>query len=128
MQLGMVGLGKMGANMTVRLSQDEHEIVAFDVSEEARAKVTDRAANASAADSLKDLVGKLKAPRAVWIMVPAGEITQQTIDELGGLLDQDDVIIDGGNSKYTEAIEHARALRQKGIHFVDAGTSGGVWG
>ncbi|MGH2749398.1 MAG: phosphogluconate dehydrogenase (NAD(+)-dependent, decarboxylating) [Actinomycetota bacterium] len=128
MQLGMVGLGRMGANMTVRLSRGGHEVVAFDVDAGAISSVTQRAENSSGASSLGDLVSKLTTPRTVWIMVPAGEITDSTIAELSKLLEAGDALIDGGNSRYTDSLGHAAALKEKGIDFVDVGTSGGVWG
>ena len=128
MQLGMVGLGRMGANMTVRLSRGGHEVVAFDVNADAVADVTGRAEHSTGASSLDELVSRLDEPRTVWLMVPAGDITDSTIAELAGYLDRGDVVIDGGNSRYTSSLEHARRLDGNGIEFVDAGTSGGVWG
>ncbi len=128
MQLGMVGLGKMGANMTVRLMLGGHRVVAYDVNKETLHRVAEEAPGSESSESLQDLVTKLEPPRAVWVMVPAGAITSEAIDTLASLLDEEDVIIDGGNSRYTESIERASTLRDKGIHFVDAGTSGGVWG
>jgi 6-phosphogluconate dehydrogenase len=126
MQLGMVGLGKMGANMTLRLLQGGHEVVVFDVDPEAvRRSVDDGATGAS---SLQELVQSLVAPRAVWVMVPAGPITQETVDTLGGLMQEGDAIVDGGNSRFTDTLKRAEELSEKGIAFVDAGTSGGVWG
>ena len=126
MQLGMVGLGRMGGNMTERLLQRGHDVVAFD----RNADTVEAAASqgASGASSLANLVEQLVAPRAVWVMVPAGAPTQATIRELSELLERGDTIIDGGNSRYTEAIAHSAALREQGIAFVDAGVSGGVWG
>jgi 6-phosphogluconate dehydrogenase len=126
MRIGMVGLGKMGANMTTRLIDKGHEVVAFDLSADARAGVA--AKGAQTADTLQGLVAALAAPRVVWVMVPAGEPTNSTIDTLKGLLDAGDVVIDGGNSNYREAGPIATSLADKGIGFVDAGTSGGVWG
>jgi 6-phosphogluconate dehydrogenase len=126
MKIGMVGLGKMGANMTTRLVDKGHQVVAFDLSAEARAGVA--AKGAQTADTLQGLVAALAAPRVVWVMVPAGEPTNSTIDTLKGLLDAGDVVIDGGNSNYREAAPIATSLAEKGIGFVDAGTSGGVWG
>jgi 6-phosphogluconate dehydrogenase len=125
MQLGMVGLGRMGANLVRRLMRDGHACVAYDVSAEAVAALA--AEGATGADSLADLVAKLERPRHVWIMVPAA-LVQQTVDALKPLLDEDDAIIDGGNSYYRDDIRHARELGERGIHFVDCGTSGGVWG
>jgi 6-phosphogluconate dehydrogenase len=127
MQIGFVGLGKMGGNMVHRIERDsDHEVVAFDFSEDAvRAAVE---VGASGAGSLQELVGQLSAPRAVWIMVPAGDPTQQTVETLLGMLSEGDMIVDGGNSKWTDSIaRHAQCL-EHGIHFVDVGTSGGVWG
>ena len=126
MKIGMVGLGKMGANMTARLVDKGHEVVAFDLSAEARAAVA--AKGATPAERLEDLVAALDPPRAVWVMVPAGEPTQSTIESLKGLLQSGDVVIDGGNSNYKEAAPTAASLAERGIGFVDAGTSGGVWG
>ncbi len=126
MRLGMIGLGKMGGNMATRLTQGGHEVVGYD-----RGDVSpDRAKEMgiSVAKDLKDLVAQLPAPRAVWIMVPAGKPTQDTVDELAKLLSPGDLIIDGGNSRYTDDIERAEALKPSGIHYMDAGTSGGVWG
>jgi 6-phosphogluconate dehydrogenase len=126
MQLGMVGLGKMGANMTLRLLRGGHDIVVFDVDPEA----VERSAKDGArpASTLAELVAQLSSPRAVWLMVPAGAITEATIAELVPLLKPGDVVIDGGNSRYTDTIARATALFQKGISLVDSGTSGGIWG
>jgi 6-phosphogluconate dehydrogenase len=126
MKIGMVGLGKMGANMSARLVQKGHAVVAFDLSAEARAAVA--ANGATPAERLEDLVAALEPPRAVWVMVPSGEPTRSTIETLKGLLDRGDVVIDGGNSNYKEAAPTAASLAERGIGFVDAGTSGGVWG
>ena len=127
MQIGFVGLGKMGGNMVARIKRDsDHDVVAFDFDEKAVKKA--EKAGARGATSLADLVKKLEPPRQVWIMVPAGEATQETVDKLARLLDRDDMIIDGGNSKWTDDKLRAKALRKDGIHYVDVGTSGGVWG
>ena len=126
MKIGMVGLGRMGSNMSLRLLQGGHEVVAHDVSPDAIEKVASQ--GAMAAPSLQDLVHELDGPRAVWVMVPAGVITEETIAKLASLLDKDDVIIDGGNSRYTDTQRRARELADKGIHFLDSGTSGGIWG
>jgi len=127
MQLGFVGLGKMGGNMVHRIHRDsDHEVVAFDFA--AEAVETASGHGATAAGSLEELVAKLDAPRTVWIMVPAGEPTQQTVDALAELLNEGDAIVDGGNSKWTDDKLRAQALADKGIAYVDVGTSGGVWG
>ena len=125
MQLGMIGLGRMGANLVRRLMRDGHTCVVFDVNTKA---VDDLVAEgAIGASSMADLVAKMERPRNVWIMVPAG-LVQQMVDELKELLEDDDTLIDGGNSYYRDDIKHAKELSAKGIHFVDCGTSGGVWG
>src|SRR3954471_8609391 len=126
-QIGFIGLGRMGGNMVARIKRDsEHDVVAFDFDDKAVAGAVK--AGAVAAKSLADLVKKLEAPRIVWIMVPAGDPTQQTVDKLAQLLDKDDTIVDGGNSKWTDDTLRAKELRRSGIHYVDVGTSGGVWG
>lgn len=117
MQLGLVGLGKMGFNMRERLRTGGHEVVGYDP----RPEVSDVA-------SLADLAGALEAPRVVWVMVPSGTVTHQTIVALADVLGAGDLVIDGGNSRYTEDGPHAKLLGDKGINFVDAGVSGGVWG
>lgn len=125
MQLGMVGLGRMGANLVRRLTRDGHECVVYDVNADAvRALVGERI---KAASSLEDLVAQLKGPRAVWLMLPAA-ITHDALVELVEHLGVDDVVIDGGNSYYRDDIARARELQERGIHYVDCGTSGGVWG
>jgi 6-phosphogluconate dehydrogenase len=126
MQIGFVGLGKMGANMVERLLGDGHEVAAFDLSAEAL-KATE-AKGATGASSLDELASKLQAPRAVWVMVPHGDPTQQTITGLTDVLEDGDLIVDGGNSRFHDDTEHAAALGERGIHFVDAGVSGGIWG
>jgi 6-phosphogluconate dehydrogenase len=127
MQLGFVGLGKMGANMVHRVHRDsDHTVVAFDHHEKAIEDA--EGVGATGATSLEDLVGKLEAPRTVWIMVPAGDPTQETVDKLAGLLESGDSIVDGGNSRWTDDQARAQALEPKGINYVDVGTSGGVWG
>jgi 6-phosphogluconate dehydrogenase len=126
MQLGMVGLGKMGANMTLRLLRGGHTVVVSDLNAAAVARAGEAGAITTAA--LAEIKGKLAAPRAVWIMVPSGDPTEQTVRMLGDLLDAGDTIIDGGNSNYKDSIRRAEMLAAKGITFVDVGTSGGVWG
>jgi 6-phosphogluconate dehydrogenase len=126
MKIAMVGLGKMGANMTERLLGAGHQVVAYDLSADARAAVG--AMGAIVADDLDDLARKLEPPRAVWVMVPAGAPTDSTIAALAERFAKGDVIVDGGNSNYKEAKATAERLGHKGIGFVDAGTSGGVWG
>jgi 6-phosphogluconate dehydrogenase len=127
MQIGFVGLGKMGGNMVHRIRRDsDHEVVAFDFSAEAVAAA--EGVGASGAGSREELVQKLSAPRAVWIMVPAGDPTQQTIEKLLSLLSEGDTIIDGGNSKWTESVSRHAQCAEHGVGFVDVGTSGGVWG
>jgi 6-phosphogluconate dehydrogenase len=126
MQLGMVGLGKMGGRMTQRLLKAGHEVVVYDRSEETVAELASK--GAQGAESLEDLVEKLVSPRTVWIMVPAGEPTESTIAELAGYLIANDAIIDGGNSNYKDTMRRAKTLAEHDIHLIDAGTSGGVWG
>ena len=127
MQLGFVGLGRMGGNMVHRIHRDsDHECVAFDFSEDAVREAESHGATGAA--SLEELVEKLETPRSVWVMVPAGEPTTETVNKLGELLDAGDAIIDGGNSRWSDDKERAAALEPKGIHYVDVGTSGGVWG
>lgn len=125
MQLGMIGLGRMGANLVRRLMRDGHSCVAYDVNEAPIAQLESE--GATGARTLQELVDAMPTPRAIWIMVPAG-IVQQTIDSLVPLLDEGDILIDGGNSYYRDDIHRAAALKESGIHYVDCGTSGGVWG
>lgn len=117
MQLGLIGLGKMGFNMRARLRDSGHDVVGFDP----RPEVSDVA-------SLEELASSLTAPRVVWVMVPSGTVTDSTISELAGVLSAGDLVIDGGNSRYTEDSKHANLLAEKGIAFIDAGVSGGIWG
>jgi 6-phosphogluconate dehydrogenase len=126
MELGIVGLGRMGANMARRLMKDGHTIVAYDVS--ADAVKTMEGEGATGASSLQDLADKLTAPRSVWIMVPAGEITEETVEGLEGVLESGDAIIDGGNSYYRDDMRRAKRASDLGIDYVDCGTSGGVFG
>ncbi len=126
MQLGMVGLGRMGANMTRRLMRGGHQLVVSDLSADAVKQLAGEGAGGSS--SLEDLVGKLKAPRAVWVMVPAGGPTEQTVQKLAQHMQAGDVIIDGGNSYFKDDVRRAGQFKSKGIHYVDVGTSGGVWG
>jgi len=125
MQLGMIGLGRMGANMVRRLMRGGHECVVYDVSQ----KVVQELAKEGGigASSLDDFVGKLKKPRAIWLMVPAAFVDKMILD-LSAKLDKDDILIDGGNSYYRDDIRRAQELKQKGLHYVDVGTSGGIWG
>jgi 6-phosphogluconate dehydrogenase len=125
MQLGMIGLGRMGANLVRRLIRDGHRCVVFDVDATAVEPLVGE--GATGAHSLEELVGQLEPPRAVWIMIPAGYV-QETVDQLLELLDADDVIIDGGNSYYRDDIARAAQCAARGVHYVDCGTSGGVWG
>jgi 6-phosphogluconate dehydrogenase len=117
MQIGLVGLGRMGGNMVKRLRRDKHDVIGYD-----------RNPAISDVGSLSELVGKLVAPRTVWVMVPAGDPTEQTIQELAGLLEAGDLIVDGGNSNFRDSMRRAAELEKRGLLFVDAGTSGGVWG
>jgi len=126
MDIAMIGLGKMGANMATRLMHAGHRVVAYDVNESAIQAV--ETLGAQGARSLDELVAKLPVPRVVWVMVPSGKITDDTISALAERLSAGDVIIDGGNSNYKESVRHAAEVAEKGLHFLDAGTSGGVWG
>jgi 6-phosphogluconate dehydrogenase len=126
MELGMVGLGRMGANMARRLMRDGHRCVVFDLNADAVSALA--AEGAEAASSLEDLASKLGAPRSVWVMVPAGEITEKTVEDVAAVLDSGDAIIDGGNSYYRDDIRRAAKVGERGIDYVDCGTSGGVFG
>jgi 6-phosphogluconate dehydrogenase len=126
MQLGVIGLGRMGGNIVRRLSRAGHQCVVFD-RDSAAIKALDGKGVTGGTD-MRGLVNQLKKPRAVWLMLPAGEITEATIDQLAALLEPGDVIIDGGNAFYKDDIRRAKALKGKGIHYLDCGTSGGVWG
>jgi 6-phosphogluconate dehydrogenase len=126
MRIGMIGLGKMGANMTERLLKGGHEVVAYDLSADALKQAAER--GAETATTLEELVGKLTAPKAVWVMLPAGKVTDSTVEKLAGLLSKGDVIVDGGNSNYKEWIALSQQIEKSGVGLVDAGTSGGVWG
>ncbi len=126
MELGIVGLGRMGANMARRLMGDGHHCVVYDVNPDAITALA--AEGAEGAEGLQELASKLSAPRAVWVMVPSGEITEKTIADVAAVLEPGDAIIDGGNSYYRDDIRRAEALREKGIDFIDCGTSGGVFG
>jgi 6-phosphogluconate dehydrogenase len=126
MQLGMIGLGRMGFNMTERLMLGGHQLVVYDRSPEAIKSAQDKGATGAA--SLKEVVAKLSAPRAVWIMVPSGAPVDQTIDELLPLMSKDEVIIDGGNSFYKDSIARGQRVAAAGLHYQDCGTSGGIWG
>jgi 6-phosphogluconate dehydrogenase len=126
MELAMIGLGKMGLNMATRLARGGHRVVGH-----ARTAESVEAAvklGAEGAQSLEEAVGKLSAPRIIWLMIPAGKITDATIEELASLLSKGDIVIDGGNSNYKDSVKHAAMLEPKGIDFIDCGTSGGIWG
>jgi 6-phosphogluconate dehydrogenase len=126
MQLGVVGLGRMGGNIAQRLIRHGHSCVVYDKSAEAVAALAGKGATGSR--GLDELAGKLAAPRAVWVMLPAGEVTESAVRELQGVLQAGDIIIDGGNTFYKDDVRRARELKTKGIHYVDVGTSGGIWG
>ena len=126
MELGMIGLGRMGGNMTQRLLRAGHRVVVYDPQVEAVQSLTRE--GAAGADSLHDLIEQLTPPRAVWVMVPAGEATASAIDTLADSLSPGDTVIDGGNSNYKDSIRRAETLAGKGLSFLDAGTSGGIWG
>ncbi|MGZ8425519.1 MAG: phosphogluconate dehydrogenase (NAD(+)-dependent, decarboxylating) [Candidatus Binatia bacterium] len=126
MELGMIGLGRMGANMTERLVRGGHKVITYDRSAEAIQRVVDK--GAVGARSLADFVKQLSLPRAIWLMVPSGDAVDQTIEQLLPSLTEGDIIIDGGNSNYKDSIRRAEKLKQHKLHFVDAGTSGGIWG
>jgi len=126
MELGMIGLGRMGANMTERLVSGGHRVVSYDRNPEAIQRVVD--AGAAGAHSLADFVKQLSTPRAVWLMVPSGDPVDQTLEQLVPQLARGDIVIDGGNSNYKESMRRAAMLKQQGLHFVDVGTSGGIWG
>jgi len=117
MQLGLIGLGRMGANMRERVRAAGHEVIGFDADPSIRD-----------VESLDELVARLASPRVVWVMVPAGEPTRSVLDELGGLLGEGDLVIDGGNSRFSDDELHANVLRERGIGYVGSGVSGGVWG
>jgi 6-phosphogluconate dehydrogenase len=126
MQIAMIGLGRMGGNMVRRLLRGGHQCVVYDRNADAVAELVKE--GAAGASSLADVVAKLAKPRAIWLMLPAGEITEATVTELGGRLDAGDALIDGGNSYYKDDVRRARDLAGRGVHYLDAGTSGGIWG
>jgi len=126
MQLGMIGLGRMGGNIVRRLMQRGHTTVVYDKDQKAVAALA--AEGAVGAATLEEFVQKLKPPRAAWVMLPAGAITEATVDTLASLMQKDDAIIDGGNSFWQDDVRRGKALRAKGLHYLDVGTSGGVWG
>jgi 6-phosphogluconate dehydrogenase len=125
-EVGIIGLGKMGGNMCRRLIAGGHQVVAYDPDESARERVSDL--EASVVDGIASLIAGLSTPRLVWVMVPAGEATETTVALLSDLLEADDILIDGGNSNYRDGMARAEGLAKKGIRFLDVGTSGGIWG
>lgn len=126
MELGFIGLGKMGMNMVTRLRRDQHRVVVYDRSNELIKQAESQGCVGSS--SLTDLVGKLRVPRVVWVMVPSGAPTEETIKAVADLLQSGDIIVDGGNTRFHDDVRRAAELKKKGIHYVDAGTSGGIWG
>jgi len=126
MDIGFIGLGKMGMNMVTRLSQGGHRVVAYDRSTDLITQAESK--GATGATSLEDLVSKLSRPRAVWVMVPSGDPTEETIRHLWTILEENDIVVDGGNTKFHDDVRRAADLQKRGIHYVDAGTSGGIWG
>ena len=126
MDIGFIGLGKMGMNMVTRLSQGGHRVVAYDRSTTLITEAEGKGATASS--SLEDMIAKLPKPRAVWVMVPSGQPTEDTVQQLRTILDDNDIVIDGGNTKFHDDVRRAADLQKRGIHYVDAGTSGGIWG
>src|SRR6202022_4833788 len=126
MQLGMIGLGRMGGNIVRRLMQHGHTTVVYDKDPKAVAAIS--ADGAVGAGALQEFVGKLEKPRTAWVMLPAGKIPEATIDALSKLMDSGDVIIDGGNTFWQDDVRRGKALKERGIHYIDVGTSGGVWG
>lgn len=126
MNIGLIGLGKMGYNLALNLMEHQHEVVAYDIDSEVVANF--KTDGGKGANSILELVSQLPSPKVVWVMVPAGEITTNVINELTDLLSENDIVIDGGNSKYKDSIARAEKLKSKGIHFLDVGTSGGISG
>ena len=126
MQIGIAGLGRMGGNMAQRLTRDGHEVVGFDPSESVRQELANQ--GIAGAASLGELVGQLATPRTVWVMVPAGDVTEDSISQLGDLLNPGDALIDGGNSNFKDSMRRAAMLAERGIDMLDCGTSGGIWG
>jgi 6-phosphogluconate dehydrogenase len=126
MDVGFIGLGKMGMNMVTRLSQGGHRVVAYDRTPDLITQAESKGATGTT--SLEDLVAKLPKPRAVWVMVPSGDPTEETIQYLATILEKDDIIIDGGNTKFHDDVRRAEDLRKRSIEYIDAGTSGGIWG
>jgi 6-phosphogluconate dehydrogenase len=126
MDIGFIGLGKMGMNMVTRLSQGGHRVVAYDRTADLITQAESK--GATGATSLEDLASKLPKPRAVWVMVPSGDPTEETIRHLSTILDKDDIVIDGGNTKFHDDVRRAADLQKRNLHYVDAGTSGGIWG
>jgi 6-phosphogluconate dehydrogenase len=126
MRIGLIGLGKMGGNMVKRLVQRDHEVVAFDLDDGAVARAEED--GAQGAESIQDLVSRLDPPRVVWVMVPHGNPTRKAIQEVLEHVEAGDLVVDGGNSHYTESMEHARTCREHSVQFLDIGMSGGVWG
>ncbi len=126
MEIGFIGLGKMGMNMVTRLQRDKHRVVVYDRTADLVKQAEGQ--GCVSASSLADLVSKLKAPRAVWIMVPSGAPTEETVNAVAGLIQKGDTIIDGGNTRFVDDVRRAAELKKKGIDYVDAGTSGGIWG
>ena len=126
MDIGFIGLGKMGMNMVTRLTQGGHRVVAYDRTADLITQA--ESIGATGATSIEDLVSKLPKPRPVWVMVPSGDPTEETIRQLWTILDEDDIVIDGGNTKFHDDVRRAADLQKRSIHYVDAGTSGGIWG
>ena len=126
MQIGIVGLGRMGGNMARRLMRGGHEVVGFATDTRAVQELAKE--GGAGTTSLADFVKKLRAPRVAWVMVPAGAVTEQVVNDIAARMERGDTIIDGGNSMFKDAVRRAKALALRGIHYCDAGTSGGVWG